>query len=122
VGRATSRKWRTGAKPTCSASAAASGDVAALVLCVAYPQDWHREPVEAWVSPVGTRRAWRGKGVGRWLLAEALRRVAAADDGFERAMLGVDEENPTGALRLYRALGFQEDVRRLTILERASLA
>jgi mycothiol synthase len=100
----------------------ASGDVAALVLCVAYPQDWHREPVEAWVSTVGTRRAWRGKGVGRWLLAEALRRVAAADDGYERAMLGVDEENPTGALRLYRALGFQEDVRRLTILERAPLA
>lgn len=99
----------------------ASGDVAALVLCAAYPHDWHREPVEAWVTTVGTRRAWRGKGVGRWLLGETLRRIAAADDGFERAILGVDEENPTGALRLYRALGFHDDVRRATLLERAPL-
>jgi ribosomal protein S18 acetylase RimI-like enzyme len=32
--------------------------------------------------------------------------IAAADDGFERAILGVDAENPTGALRVYRRLGF----------------
>ena len=78
-------------------------------------------PREAWVNTVGTRRAWRGKGVARWLLAEALRRVANADDAFERSILGVDEENPTGALRLYRALGFEEDVRRVTLLARGPL-
>ncbi len=100
----------------------ASGEVASLVLCAAYPQDWGDVPVEAWVNTVGTRRAWRGKGVARWLLAEALRRIAAADDGFERAILGVDEENPTGALRLYRALGFTDDVRRVTLLARGPLA
>jgi GNAT superfamily N-acetyltransferase len=92
----------------------ASGEVACLVLCAAYPQDWATAPVEAWVNTVGTRRAWRGKGVASWLMAESLRRIAAADDGFERAILGVDAENPTGALRVYRRLGFAEDVRSVT--------
>lgn len=99
----------------------ASGVVASLVLCAAYPQDWDVTPVEAWVNTVGTRRAWRGKGVATWLLVEALRRIAAADDGFERAILGVDVENPTGALRLYSGLGFTDEVRRVTLLARAPL-
>ena len=84
------------------------------MLCAAYPQDWATVPVEAWINTVGTRRAWRGKGVASWLMAESLRRIAAADDGFERAILGVDAENPTGALRVYRRLGFDEDVRSVT--------
>lgn len=99
----------------------ATDDVASLVLCAAYPQDWDVVPREAWINTVGTRRAWRGKGAARWLLAEALRRVAEADDAFERSILGVDEENPTGALRLYRALGFAEDVRRVTLMARGPL-
>ena len=71
-------------------------------------------PVEAWINTVGTRRAWRGKGVARWLMTDVLRRIADADAGFERAILGVDAENPTGALRVYRGLGFAEDVRSVT--------
>ena len=96
----------------------ASGEVASLVLTAAYPQDWATVPVEAWINTVGTRRAWRGKGVASWLMAESLRRIEAADDGFERAILGVDAENPTGALHLYRRLGFDEDVRSVTTLNR----
>lgn len=99
----------------------ASGQVAGLVLCGAYPQDWASGPVEVWVTTVGTRRAWRGKGVARWVLSEVLRRIADAGDGFEHAILGVDEENPTGAVRLYRALGFTTDVRRMTMLARGPL-
>ena len=63
--------------------------------------------VEAWINTVGTRRAWRGKGVARWLMTDVHQRIAAADDGFERAILGVDAENPTGALRVYRRLGLR---------------
>jgi mycothiol synthase len=96
----------------------ASGEVASLVLIASYPQDWTTVPVEAWINTVGTRRSWRGKGVASWLLAESLRRVAAADDGFERAILGVDAENPTGALRVYRRLGFADDVRSVTTFNR----
>ena len=87
------------------------------MLCAAYPQDWTTVPREAWINSVGTRRSWRGKGVARWLLSEALDRVARADTGFERAILGVDADNPTGALGLYRSLAFAE-VRATTTLGR----
>ena len=98
----------------------ASGQVAGLVLTAAYPQDWDHLPCEAWINTVGTRRAWRGKGVARWLMADVHRRIAASDTGFERAILGVDSQNPTGALLLYRSLGY-EDVRAVTNLARPPL-
>jgi ribosomal protein S18 acetylase RimI-like enzyme len=99
----------------------ASGQVASLVLTAAYPQDWARLPREAWINTVGTRRAFRGKGVARWLMTDVHRRIAASDTGFTRAILGVDAENPTGALGLYRSLGY-EDVRSVTALGRPPLA
>lgn len=99
---------------------AATGEVVSLVLCAAYPQDWASVPVEAWINTVATRRAWRGKGVARWLMSESLGRMARSDTGFERAILGVDADNPTGALGLYRSLGF-EDVRTVTNLARPPL-
>ena len=95
----------------------ASGQVAALVLTAAYPQDWERLPPEAWINTVGTRRDWRGKGVARWLMNDVHQRIADADSGFVRAILGVDSENPTGALGLYRGLGY-EDVRSVLSLAR----
>ncbi|MGW7007721.1 GNAT family N-acetyltransferase [Streptomyces sp. NPDC054933] len=45
---------------------------------------------------------WRGKGVGRALLRDALRRAAEA--GVERVSLSVERANPAG--RLYAAEGF----------------
>ncbi len=89
------------------------------MLCAAYPQDWVQTPVEVWVNTVGTRPAVARQGRGP--LAAGRGRCAgsaAADDGFERAILGVDDENPTGALRLYRALGFTDEVRSVTTLQR----
>jgi mycothiol synthase len=119
------RQWYTGhrafrADLSVVAVAPSSGEVAAFVLCAAYPQDWALIPAEAWINTVGTRRAWRGRGVARWLLGESLARIAASDTGFERAILGVDADNPTGALRLYRGLGFA-DVRALNVLGRPPL-
>jgi GNAT superfamily N-acetyltransferase len=119
------RQWYTGYRsfrPDLSLLAVdpASAEVVSFVLTAAYPQDWATGPVEAWINSVGTRRAWRGKGVAQWLLTETLRRVATSETGFERSMLGVDAENPTGALRLYRRLGF-EDCRVTRTLVRAPL-
>jgi ribosomal protein S18 acetylase RimI-like enzyme len=116
------RQWYTGHRgfrPDLSLVAVdeASGEVVCFVLCAAYPQDWATLPREAWINSVGTRRAWRGKGVARWLLTESLDRVAASDTGFARAMLGVDADNPTGALGLYRSLDFGQ-VRATTTLGR----
>jgi len=106
------RQWYTGHRgfrPDLSTVAVdPSGAVAAFALSAAYPADWEAgvAPVEAWINSVGTRRQWRGQGVGRWVLADVLDRIAVSDTGFERAMLGVDAHNPTGAVRLYEALDF----------------
>lgn len=94
-----------------------AGEVAAYVLCAAYPQDWHSVPREVWIQSVGTRRAWRGKGAARAALTAVLAAAGDAPDDFERAILGVDAENPTGAVRVYRGLGFAE-VRSVVTLAR----
>jgi mycothiol synthase len=58
-----------------------------------------------WLEHISVRRPWRRRGLGRAITAESLRRLAVA--GMTDAMLGVDAENPTGALRLYEGLGFE---------------
>jgi len=57
-----------------------------------------------WLEHISVRRPWRRRGLGRALTAAALRRLQAA--GMSEAMLGVDADNPTGALGLYEGLGF----------------
>ncbi len=57
-----------------------------------------------WVSSVGVRRAWRRQGVARSLVAESLR--VLRDAGMATAGLGVDAENPHGALGVYESVGF----------------
>jgi ribosomal protein S18 acetylase RimI-like enzyme len=107
------RQWYTGHRgfrPDLSAVAVdGTGEVAAFVLCAAYPLDWEAgaAPVEAWITTVGTRRSWRGRGAARWVLSHVLDEVAASDTGFERSILGVDADNPTGARCLYASLGFE---------------
>lgn len=60
--------------------------------------------VRAYVSMVSVRRPWRRRGLARALLASSL--VAAREEGFTSAALGVDTDSPTGATDLYRSLGF----------------
>ncbi len=59
---------------------------------------------EVYVGQVGTRRTHRGRGLAAVTLAKVMAEAAAG--GFQRASLGVDAENPTGALGLYEGLGF----------------
>ncbi|RZU13730.1 mycothiol synthase [Kribbella rubisoli] len=59
---------------------------------------------ELYIGQVGTRRAYRGRGLARAALAKVL--AKAAEAGYQRAALGVDADNPTGALGLYEGLGF----------------
>lgn len=56
------------------------------------------------LSGVSVRRLWRRRGLARALVANALR--ALRNEGMTSAMLGVDAENPTGALGVYEANGF----------------
>jgi mycothiol synthase len=58
-----------------------------------------------WISVLGVRRPWRRRGLGRALLLHAFRELRAR--GKLRAGLGVDGSNPTGAVRLYEAVGME---------------
>lgn len=69
-----------------------------------------------WVGALGTRPAWRGRGLGRALLLASFRRFH--DRGERRVQLGVDSENPTGAVRLYESAGM-EVVWRADLYEKA---
>ena len=56
------------------------------------------------LAGVSVRRPWRRHGLARALVAESLR--AFRDVGMTSAVLGVDADNPTGALGVYQANGF----------------
>ena len=58
-----------------------------------------------WLEHVSVRRAWRGRGVAKALIVASLQ--VLRERGMEAAALGVDGENPTGALALYEGLGFR---------------
>jgi mycothiol synthase len=67
----------------------------------------HNERVgrqEGWVYVLAVRRPYRQQGLGRALLLAGMRALQEA--GMDWAMLGVDTENLTGALRLYEGVGF----------------
>ncbi|NQE37728.1 GNAT family N-acetyltransferase [Microcoleus asticus] len=59
---------------------------------------------EGWIGCLGTRRGFRKMGLGRAMLLAGLHRLKAA--GVATAILGVDAENSSGALRLYESAGF----------------
>ena len=58
-----------------------------------------------WLEQVSVRGPWRRRGLARALIAESLR--AFRQRGLSEGALGVDAENPTGALGLYEGLGFR---------------
>ncbi len=64
---------------------------------------------EAYVAKVGTSEQHRRQGLAGVLLRLALERYR--DEGFDRAALDVDSENPTGALGIYERAGFRTDLR-----------
>jgi ribosomal protein S18 acetylase RimI-like enzyme len=59
------------------------------------------------IGPVGLRRAWRGRGLGRQLLRWAVDDLRRR--GAREVYLSVEGEND-GALRLYESEGFGRDV------------
>ena len=62
-----------------------------------------------WLHSVFTRRQWRRRGLARALIARSL--VVLRDRGMTSAALGVDADNPSGALGLYEEAGFEIDER-----------
>jgi len=58
----------------------------------------------AWLDHVSVGRPWRRRGLAAALIASTLRILR--ERAIEVAALGVDAENPSGALALYERLGF----------------
>lgn len=58
-----------------------------------------------WLERISVRRPWRRRGLARALTARSLIRLREA--GMVEGMLGVDSQNPNGALGLYEGLGFE---------------
>ena len=58
-----------------------------------------------WLHTVFTRRQWRKRGLANALIARSL--VLIKERGMDFGVLGVDAENPTGALGLYERNGFK---------------
>lgn len=54
---------------------------------------------------ISVARPWRNQGIAKALIARALK--ALKKRGMTEAALGVDAENPSGALHLYETMGFQ---------------
>jgi mycothiol synthase len=57
-----------------------------------------------WLDHVSVRRPWRRRGLASALIARSL--SILRERGMAIAALGVDAENPTGALGVYERLGF----------------
>jgi len=72
---------------------------------LAYPEH-PGEPDLGWVESLGACPKWRRRGLGEALLSSAFR--ALHQRGLRQVGLGVDAENPTGALRLYERVGMRK--------------
>jgi ribosomal protein S18 acetylase RimI-like enzyme len=85
---------------------ASKNEVAGMVLgyiLEAHNAKFNRK--RGWTENISVRRPYRRQGVARALMAENLRELKAR--GMTEAALGVDTENPTGALRVYESMGFR---------------
>jgi mycothiol synthase len=62
-----------------------------------------------WLHSVFVRRPWRRRGLGRAIVLRSLQVFRGV--GMTSAGLGVDADNPTGALGLYTGTGFEVEMR-----------
>ncbi len=80
-------------------------EIAAGVINGIYPEENEALGVQrGWLDSVFTRRPWRRRGLARALIARSL--VLLRERGMTSAVLGVDADNPSGALGLYEDVGF----------------
>lgn len=91
------REWRDRYAPELSTVAVAEGGMVGLALC----ERWDEEG-KGYVSYLAVHDDWRGRGLGRALLLESLRRIQAA--GLGSATLSVNGSNESAA-RLYESVG-----------------
>jgi mycothiol synthase len=60
-----------------------------------------------YTEDICVRRPWRRQGIARSLLVQSMQEFR--DMGMEETALGVDTQNPNGALRLYLGVGYHRE-------------
>jgi mycothiol synthase len=86
-------------------AAAGTGTAAGMLLTHSWDSDTEATGIrDAHYMLIGTRRAYRGRGVASALIAHAQHTAKAA--GYDRTSLTVDSASPTGANGLYERAGF----------------
>lgn len=81
-------------------------EVAGGVINGIHPEENAAVGVErGWLHSVFTRRPWRKRGLASALIARSL--VLLKERGLAQGVLGVDADNPSGALGLYERIGFK---------------
>ncbi len=70
---------------------------------------------EGWIVALGTRRGFRNQGIGRALLLAGMQQLQAA--GVETILLSVDAQSPTGALKLYKSVGFHKAYTKVSLFK-----
>jgi mycothiol synthase len=80
--------------------------VAGMVLnFINYEENEEYGRKRGYTEGICVRRPWRRQGVARALIARSFRLLKEL--GMTEAALGVDAQNPNGALRLYKSMGFE---------------
>jgi len=84
----------------------ATNEVAGSVLgYIVAEENLKNNRLRGWTENISVRRPYRRQGVASALIAANLRELKAR--GMTEAALGVDTENPTGALGVYESMGFR---------------
>ncbi|MFN2290498.1 MAG: GNAT family N-acetyltransferase [Anaerolineae bacterium] len=93
------------------------GKVAGMVLNrLDEAQNEAHQRLRGYTQDVFVRRPWRRRGLARALLVQSIQMFRQM--GMAETALGVDTENPSGALRLYESLDYRE-VQRHTFYDKA---
>ncbi len=105
-------QWRTGPyfDPTLFVVAWDGDEIAGAVINeinAAENEAFHRS--RGWLASVFVRRPWRRRGLAKALVLRSLEVFRAR--GLTSAGLGVDADNPTGAVGVYERSGFVVDLR-----------
>jgi len=64
-----------------------------------------KKTLSGWINDIGVLKPFRRRGIGTALMLKALHELK--NKGLENALLYVDDENPTKAIKLYEKVGFK---------------
>jgi ribosomal protein S18 acetylase RimI-like enzyme len=73
--------------------------------CIRHDENEEYNRQRGYTEAIRVHRPWRRRGLARALIARSS--SVLKEQGVTEAALGVDTENPSGALRLYESMGFR---------------